>query len=82
VCLPNNKAVEVTKMTEKKWWVKFCQCGRWAQARPANDWWEKAPDEVEVTNEEFAELRRRSGRVRDWYIGNTLTRLINEHKCE
>jgi hypothetical protein len=70
------------KMTEKKWWVVFCKCGRWAQARPANDWWEKAHDEVEVTNEEFAELRRRSGRVRDWYIGNTLTRLINEHKCE
>jgi hypothetical protein len=67
----------------EKWWVKFCpQCGRWAQARPANPWWTKAADEIEVSGDEFSELRRKQGgRVRDWYIGKTLTRLINEHKC-
>jgi hypothetical protein len=74
--------MEVTKMTEKRWWVKFCQCGRWAQARPANPSGAKEPDEVEVTEEEFSELRKRSGWVRDWYIGNQLTRLINEHRCK
>ncbi len=71
---------EVIEMTQK-WWVKFCpQCGRWAQARPAHPWWTKGEDEVEVSEEEFASLKG-TGRVRDWYIGSSLTRLVNEHRC-
>jgi hypothetical protein len=69
-------------MAETRWWIRFCGCGRWAQARPAYPWWERAADEVEVGEEEFAELRRQDGTVRDWYIGKTLTRLVNEHRCK
>jgi hypothetical protein len=65
------------------WWVKFCSCGRWNQARPANEWWEKSPGEVEVSEEEFRKLIwSQGGRLRDWYIGDSLTRIVNEHKCE
>jgi hypothetical protein len=65
-----------------KWWVTFCdRCGRWAQARPAMPWWEKREDEVEVDEDEFRKLRRSSGYVRAWYIGDQVTRLVNEHRC-
>jgi hypothetical protein len=65
-----------------KWWVKFCSCGRWKEARPANEWWEKSAEEVEVSEEEFQRLVwTQGGRLRDWYIGSQLTRIINEHRC-
>jgi hypothetical protein len=65
-----------------KWWIKFCSCGKWLQARPANEWWTKEPDEVEVSEEEFERLKwAEGGRLRDWYIGSQLTRIINEHRC-
>jgi hypothetical protein len=65
-----------------KWWVRFCRCGKWAQARPANPWWTKAPDEVEVDENEFQRLKWEQGKeLRDWYIGEQLTRIVNEHKC-
>jgi hypothetical protein len=76
--------VEVIEMKERKWWVTFCPtCGKWRQARPANPWWTKSPNEVEVSDSEFAELQwKEGGTIRDWYIGETLTRLVNEHRCK
>jgi hypothetical protein len=66
----------------KRWWVKFCECGRWREARPANEWWEKSADEVEVSEEEFLRLKWSQGKkLRDWYIGSQLTRIVNEHEC-
>jgi hypothetical protein len=70
-------------MTARKWWIRYCRCGKWAQARPANEFWTKAEDEVEVSSEEFRKLIwEQGGNLRDWYIGNQLTRIVNEHRCK
>ena len=56
-----------------KWWIRRCpHCGEWLEARPAREWWTKREDEEEIELERVCWY----GGVR-WYIGDTLTRVVN-----
>jgi hypothetical protein len=63
-----------------RWWVIRCRgCGRVVEARPAEPWWVKREEEEEVECEGTPTSGRR------WYIGDQLTRIVNEshyYQCE
>ena len=66
-------------MATERWWVIRCsKCGMWLQARPAKPYWTKTDEEEEV--EVPSGYSWFGGRR--WYIGDTLTRIINEYHTE